>query len=43
MHVSKMWTSWCKPGGAYGGEQEDVKGISGGGVKDKADSTSLLS
>lgn len=39
MRVSKMWTCWYKPGG----EQEDVKGISGGGVKDKADSTALLS
>jgi len=32
-----------KPGGAYSGEQEDVKGMSDGGVKDKADSTALLS
>jgi hypothetical protein len=32
-----------KPGVAYGGEQEDVKGISDGAVKDKADNTALLS
>lgn len=29
-------------GGAYGGEQEDVKGISDGGVKDTVGSTAVL-
>lgn len=32
-----------KPGGAYGGEQEDVKGVSEGAFKDKAGCTALLS